>query len=247
MADISPKKYLLKRRLTESISELSNSDKKVSAIAFDFQFSSNEVFTRAFKKQFKVSPSEVRKGKVIPAHLTTRPISEAFIFQSKKARDQSPEVVELPEKIIVGSSYFIPGDLKNLDLSQHWTAFLKMMDAINNKVEPVHSYQIQFWSEDQMLEGMHFFLGVEVHSIKDLSPEFVVKIIPQGSYLKFIHKGLSKNVGYTYRYIYEEFLPDTEFQLSKPFNFEYYGANYISATNEDSESHLFIPIRSVNN
>ena len=243
ITDTSPKKYLLKRRLSESISELRNSQKKISTIAYDFQFSSNEVFTRAFKKQFHISPSDVRRGKVIPAHLITKPISEAYIFQSKKARTQPPEIIELAEKIIVGSSYFIPENLSNLDLTQYWKTFLKMFDSIGNKISPVHGYQIQFWSENQILEGMHFFLGVEVDSIKDISPEFVIKIIPKGRYLKFIHSGLSKNVGYTYRYIYDEFLPDTDFQLSEPFNFEYYGDHYQSAENENSESFIFIPVK----
>lgn len=243
ITDSSPKKYLLKRRLTESISELRNSKKKISTIAYEFQFSSNEVFTRAFKKQFDVSPSEVRRGKIIPGHLVIRQISEEYIFQSKKARNHSPEVVKLPEKVIVGSSYFISGDLRKLDLTKHWKAFLKMIDSIDNKVTPLHSYQIQFWSENQILEGMHFFLGVEVASMKGISPEFVVKVIPKGKYLKFIHSGLSRNVGFTYRYIYDEFLPDTDFQLSQPFNFEYYGDDYESAENDSSESYIFIPVK----
>jgi len=59
----SPKKYLLKRRLTESISDLKNTDKKISEIAFDYHFSSNEVFTRAFKKQFDTAPSKKLEAK----------------------------------------------------------------------------------------------------------------------------------------------------------------------------------------
>lgn len=242
VTESSPKKYLLKRRLTESIAELRASEKKISEIAFDFQFGSNEVFTRAFKKQFGSSPSKVRQGTIIPGHLKTSAITEAYVFQSKKARSQAPELVELTEKIIVGSSYFIAGNLKKLDLSMQWKTFLKMMDSISNKVTPVHCCQIQFWSENQLLEGMHFFIGVEVNSITDISPEFVVKVLPKSKYLKFIHKGLSKNVGYTYRYIYDEFLPDTDYRLSMPFNFEHYGEQYSSPTKEDSESSLFIPI-----
>lgn len=94
-----------------------------------------------------------------------------------------------------------------------------------------------------LIEGMHFFLGIEVDAIEEVSPELVFKIIPKGKYLKFIHSGLSKNVGFTYRYIYDQFLPDTNHQLSKPFNFEYYGDNYESAESEKSESYIFIPIK----
>lgn len=243
IADTSPRKYLLKRRLAESIAELRNSEKKISTIAYEYQFSSNEVFTRAFKKQFGISPSKVRKGTVVPGHLMAKRISQDFIFQSSKARNQSPELVELTEKIIVGSSYFIAGNLTNLDLSRHWSSFLKMMESIGNKVAPTNLYQVQFWSENQIVEGMHFFIGVEVTSIKGVLPELVIKIIPKGKYLKFIHKGLAKNVGYTYRYIYNEYLPDTDYQLTEPFNFEQYGVGYESAHDDDSESHIFIPIK----
>ena len=239
---ISPKKYLLQRRLTDSVGQLRGSDEKVIGIAFDYQFGSHEVFTRSFQKQFGITPSKVRKGAVIPAPSLTPPITEDFIFQSQKARNQPPDLVELKEKKLVGISYFIR-KLKGLDLSAQWNDFIKMVPLITNKINPEYYYQVQYWSENQELEGMHFFIGVEVQDIKAVNPQFVIKIIPQGTYLKFIHKGLSRNVGYTYRYIYNEFLPDTDYKLSMPFNFEYYGEKCLSPYKEESESELFIPVQ----
>ena len=239
---ISPKKYLLQRRLTESIYQLRNSDEKIISIAFNYQFGSHEVYTRSFQKHFGVSPSKVRKGEVVPTHLLTQSISEQYIFQSKKARNQPPDLVELKEKFLVGVSYFKSGNLKELDLSMEWNTFMKKVHLIVNKTTPEHYYQIQYWSENQDVEGMHFFIGVKVNDIKEVNPQFVIKIIPQGTYLKFIHKGVSRNVGYTYRYIYNEFLPDTDYRLLMPFNFEYYGKDYLSPYKEQSESYLFIPV-----
>ncbi len=239
---ISPKRYLLQRRLTESVHRLRNSDDKVITIAFDYQFSSNEVFSRTFRKHFGINPSKVRKGEAIPAYSLTPAITEEYIFQSKKARNQEPELIELEEKVLVGVSYFVKGSLKELDLSGEWNSFMKEADLINNKSIPECYYQVQYWSENQDLEGMHFFIGAEVTSIKEISPQFVLKPIPKGTYLTFIHKGLSSTVGFTYRYIYHEFLPDTNYKLSQPFNFEYYGKDYLSPNKEQSESHLFIPV-----
>ena len=239
---ISPKKYLLRRRLSESIIELQASEYKIVDIAYNFQFNSNEVFTRSFKKLFKIAPSKVRTGEIVPTNLITKPMTEDYILQSKKARSEAPELIELKQKIIIGHSYFISGDLKKLDLTEQWGSLKKVVDAIDNKRQPKDFFQIQYWSENQGLEGMHFFLGFEVGNLNEIDPQFVIKIIPEGSYLKFIHTGLSKNVGYTYRFIYEEFLPDTEYKLTKSFNFEYYGETYISADNDTSESFLFIPV-----
>jgi len=243
MTGLSPKKYLLKRRLTESINELRNSDSKVSAIAYDYVFGSHEVYTRSFKKHFGISPSKVSQGEVIAHHLLLHQISKDYIFQSKETRNQPPELVELSEMTLVGSSYFIKGKLEGLDLTAEWNEFMRNVDLIKNKTNPNECYQMQYWSESQGIEGMHFFIGVEVNALKDVPPQFVVKFIPQGHYLKFVHQGLSKNVGFTYRYIYEEFLPDSEYDLTMPFNFELYNQDYVSPKSEASKSYLFIPIK----
>ena len=242
---ISPKKYLLQRRLTESVTEIQNSGKKIIVIAFDFQFGSHEVYTRSFQKQFGIPPYKVRNGAIIPAHLLTKPITTDFIFQSKKARNHPPELVEREAQMLVGVSYFINSDLKKLDLTKEWNAFMRQAKLIGRKTIPENYIQIQYWSEDQDIEGMFFFIGTTVQNLKDIHPQFVVKIIPKGMYLKFVHQGLSRNVRYTYRYIYQEFLPNSAYRLSLPFNFECYGKDYLSPCNEQSESSVFIPVADV--
>lgn len=239
---ISPKKYLIQRRLTESIFQLQNSDAKILDIAFEYQFGSHEVYTRSFQKSFGSTPSKIRKGEVVPLQLQTQQITEDYIFQSDKARNQRPELVEFNEKYLVGVSYF-KQNLEDLNLSDEWAGFMKSVNLIQNKVDPAYFYQIQYWSDNQNIEGMHFFIGVEVTDIKSIDPQFVIKFIPNGKYLKFIHKGLSRNVGYTYRYIYNQFLPSSNYTLNAPFNFEFYGENYTSPNSEHAESLLYIPVQ----
>ena len=239
---ISPKKYLLHRRLTDSILSLQHTDDKILNIAYNYQFGSHETYTRSFQKLFGTSPSKIRQGGTIPAQLMVKRITEDYIFQSGKARDHAPELIELKEKILVGVSYFISGDLKELDLTEQWNTFMKMSPLIKNKSNPDDCFQVQYWSDNQTEEGMHFFIGTEVNTLKDMDPQFVIKIIPQGTYLKFVHQGLSKNVGFTYRYIYNEYLPETDYNLNLPFNFEHYGKDFSSPIKEKSESHLYIPV-----
>jgi len=242
IAGISPRKYLLQRRLTESVYHLRSSGEKIAEIGFDYGFKSHEVFTRSFQKHFGLTPSKLRKGGTVAGHLLTHSISENYIFQSAKARNQPPDLVELEEKKLVGLSYFISKNPTELDLSAEWGNLFRMIHLIDHKTQPEHCYQVQYWSESQHGDGMHFFIGMEVDNLTNIGPQFVIKVIPKGSYLKFIHRGLSRNVGFTYRYIYKEFLPDTDYRLSSPFNFEYYGENYLSPNKEQSESILFIPV-----
>jgi AraC-like DNA-binding protein len=56
--------YVRKRRLTEAAKELVETNAKIVDVALKYQFSSQEAFSRAFKRMFKVSPGEFRKAKV---------------------------------------------------------------------------------------------------------------------------------------------------------------------------------------
>jgi AraC family transcriptional regulator len=63
--------YIRKRRLTEAAKELMESNAKLVDVALKYQFGSQETFSRAFKRMFKVSPGEFRR-------------SEANVLQYKK-------------------------------------------------------------------------------------------------------------------------------------------------------------------
>lgn len=56
--------YVRKRRLTEAAKELIESNEKIVDIALKYQFSSQESFTRAFKRMFDISPGEFRRRQV---------------------------------------------------------------------------------------------------------------------------------------------------------------------------------------
>lgn len=238
----SPKNYIQQRRLSEAVNELRNTNKKIADIAYDYQFGSHESFTRAFKKQFHISPLEVRNGQTLTSLPLLMPVTEEYIFRSDKVKHRLPELVTLPEQYLVGLSFFIPDETEINDLSLEWNRLIVEKDSIQNRTLPERYFQVQYWSGNQELGGMYFFTGVQVDLIVDVNPFFVVKVIPAGRYLRFIHKGPANKVGYTYKFIYNQFLPDTDYKLSKPFNFEYYGPDYKGPYNEDSESEIYIPV-----
>jgi len=212
----SPKNYIQQRRLTEAIYELRNTNKKIIEIAYEFQFGSHEAFSRAFRKQFHLNPTEIRNGHSLSSLSMLNPITPTYIYQSDKTKNTPPELVNLEEKILIGISFFITDDAEINDLSKEWARFNNEVPTVKHKVLPEKYYQIQYWSQNQELGGMYFFTGIEVSKVEDINPLFVIKTIPKGRYLKFIHKGFSNKVGYTYSYIYTQFLPDTNYKLTKP-------------------------------
>lgn len=238
----SPKNYIQQRRLTETVYELKNTKTKIADIAYDYQFGSPETFSRAFRNHFHINPTDIRNGYSLALLPLVNPITPEYIYQSDKARNQPPELVELNEKVLVGISFFVSDDKEVNDLSKEWMRFTNEAQTIEHIIQPARFYQVQYWSGKQELGGMYFFIGAEVCKAESVNPLFVVKIIPKGRYLKFVHKGLASKVGYTYRYIYTQFLPDTNYKLTLPFNFEYYGEKCLGPNNEQSESEIYIPV-----
>jgi AraC-like DNA-binding protein len=59
----SPFEYIRSRRLSEAAENLRGSQRRVLDVALDFVFDSHEGFTRAFARQFGVSPNRFRKSK----------------------------------------------------------------------------------------------------------------------------------------------------------------------------------------
>ncbi len=57
------KEYVLKRKLSMATIELEETDKRIVDVAVCYGFSSHEAFTRAFVKQYGVSPKEYRSKK----------------------------------------------------------------------------------------------------------------------------------------------------------------------------------------
>jgi len=238
----SPQSYIQQRRLSDAALELRDSKKKIVDIAYEYQFGSPESFSRAFRKNFRINPTEVRKGHSLLTLPLLKPITPEYIYQSDKLRNAPPELVECEERLLAGISFFVHNEDEVEDLSREWTLFLNEVHTIRAKITPERFYQVQFWSDNQDLNGLYFFTGVEITQAENINPLFVLKTIPAGKYLRFIHKGLANKVGYTYKYIYNQFLPNTEYKLNIPFNFEHYGEKCLGPYNEHSESEIYIPI-----
>src|SRR5688572_8768492 len=82
----TPGEYIRKRRLSEAARELVNSRKSILDIALDYQFQSQEAFSRSFKRLFRASPGTYRKSR----HLT-RTFSRISLDPSLKKSIYFPE------------------------------------------------------------------------------------------------------------------------------------------------------------
>ncbi|WP_069999064.1 AraC family transcriptional regulator [Cellulosilyticum sp. I15G10I2] len=237
----SPKAYMLARKIAESIPELIETDIRIIDLALKFGFGSSEAYTRAFYKIINKNPSEVRKEGTINRQLLRHPITDNELKKFEHALDKAPEVVSLDEIKLVGIPFYYDLSMGN-DLMEHWALLMQNLSAIPNVKNPLEFYQLQFWFPNQDNDSIYFYVAVAVDTLESIPIQLTAKTIPAQAYFKFRHKGLANQVGHTYRYIYEEWLPETDYKLPGHFNFEYYGDEHLGPYNPDSISEIYIPI-----
>ncbi|MCC3865157.1 AraC family transcriptional regulator [Terrisporobacter petrolearius] len=83
----TPFEYIRLKRLSKAAIELRDQDKKVVDVALDFVFDSHEGFTRAFKKQFGLTPKSYKKDTPPISLFTSYPIKEQYIYENNLNTD----------------------------------------------------------------------------------------------------------------------------------------------------------------
>ncbi len=237
----SPKSYFLKRKITEAAFEIMNDDKKIIDIAFDYGFGSPESFSRAFQKQVGFNPSRLKAGSRISTEALCYPLTAEKLEHIRNIPYKEPELVDFGPLSLIGMPLYYNSEMPE-DLSAPWHAFEKNINTISGRVVPEKYYQVQYWFPNQDYGSVFFFLAIEVVPGGDIPIQFSAKTLPAQKYLRFYHRGLSNKVGLTYEYIYNTYLPDTDYKLPHCFNFEYYPPDHKGPYNEESVSEIYIPV-----
>lgn len=90
----TPFEYIRKLRLTKSALVLRDEHKKVIDVAFDFVFDSHEGFTRAFSKEFGITPKEYsKKPKPVPLFIPSNYLYLLKINRKEEVKMSDPKHV----------------------------------------------------------------------------------------------------------------------------------------------------------
>ena len=90
----TPYDYLIRRRLSESAWELLTSQRRILDIAFDYQFTNHETFSRAFKRMFDMQPSQWRSRGVTPYRSLLPPLSLDYLAHINQGGISQPQITE---------------------------------------------------------------------------------------------------------------------------------------------------------
>ncbi|MBP6927064.1 MAG: AraC family transcriptional regulator [Caldisericales bacterium] len=233
--------YLRKRRLSEAARELMETDHRILDIAVDYQFESQQAFTRAFKRMFFVPPGRCRREKP-PVHLfyRRRLDREGLRFLRGGVVGMEPKIVELGEIKAVGIRYY--GDNKNGEIKQVWDKFNKDMCCMKNVSKPGIALGICSMVEGGDPGKFEYVCSMKVDNASEIPEGMVARVLPPHKYLVFTHKGKLDNLGETYNHIYQNWIPKSGHEIDSSFDFELYDDRF-SYGKDESEFDIYIPIK----
>jgi AraC family transcriptional regulator len=241
----TPGSYLRRRRLTAAAEELAHSRKRIIEIAMEYQFQSQEAFTRAFKEYFGVNPSAYRrKGIAFPMEAVRR-IDELFLIHCMEGITMEPKIIKRDALKLIGMMYY--GDNKNWEIPKIWESFMPLMKKIPNVLPVQEAYGLCFYAESFSKTGNFYYMAaVPVSSLDEIPMELVGKTLPAAEYAVFTHRGSvvgnSNSVKDTYAYAYGTWLPKSPYANPHAYDFEFYDQRYKGNADPDSEIDIYIPI-----
>ncbi|MBI9108575.1 MAG: AraC family transcriptional regulator [Spirochaetales bacterium] len=214
----TPKDYILRRRIAEAASELRQNSKKIIDVCFDYQFGSPEAFSRAFKKIAGISPAEMRKCGYYDSKQLLSRIDEDSIRHVENILETPVEEVFLDAFNLAGVVNLIRSDKKIIE--EMWGFLANELKRFPETGRTF--YGLSFWPDDYDVGGFYLMCGCTVPSGFEPSGPLCMKNIPPSRYLKFVHKGDVRTIASTYRYIFETFLPKSDYRLTKAWDIELY-------------------------
>ncbi len=246
--------YIRKRRLTEASKVLVETHRPILEIALEYRFESQEAFTRAFKRQFHLTPAKLRKygklvrrGEILP--LTTDKIQHIL----HGGITMNPEIVNLDDeraraRIIVGMKCI--NTMKKNHIPQLWFRFITKRNQIRNMIDGttygIYLYDPAIETKD-VTDDLEFgyLAGVEVLSYPEsheIPKGMMVHEIPARQYAVFTHRGRLMELQKTYDYIYKTWLPGSGTDFLSAEHFEYHDQNFTDDTPE-SKTQIYIPVK----
>jgi AraC family transcriptional regulator len=237
----TPKDYIRRRRLSKAARELIFTSRPISEIATSYQFVSQASFTRAFKKQFEITPGKLRRSK--SAFSCFNAIDVKKEIKRKGAHKMDLKIVEKEALKVIGMKVITTQ--KNNTIPQLWNRFNPRCKEIRNIAQEgvcvgiCPNVDTNDFSENTEFA---YIAGMIVENFDEVPEGMETLEIPAQKYAVATHKGALDTLNDTYHYLYAEWLPNSDYEFCPTAEIEWYDKRFIFAS-PDSEFDIYIPVK----
>ena len=253
------KEYVRRLRVERAAYRLKTSEETILKIALDAGFKTHESFTRAFQRQFGITPNQFRSNFLQASHTRKKQIQPKYISEfgvknesgllpnrstSKKVR------LEHVRPIIVAFVRHVGPYDKLLDngspMSLLWEELFAWGNA--NQLINADSLLIGMPQDDPSItppEKQRFDVCVQIPEFRNPSGHIGCQTISAGTFGVGRHYGSFENLADTYRHIYDALVTAGKFRLRTATPFEVYSYSLIKGDIRIHFTDVFLPVETV--
>ncbi|MCC3356058.1 AraC family transcriptional regulator [Bacillus sp. REN16] len=240
LTDITVGDYLRRRRLSLAAEELTKTETKIIDLAYKYGYDTPEAFTKAFRKQHGVSPSDVRKGIG-----KLQSYSRLVIQVSLKGADP------VKYRIVEKEGFKAGGVKRNFSCvnDEHLRRIPKLWDEVNSdgtcdSLIPLNNGEINgilgVCVSGQNAREIDYWVAVE--NVDGQSGKFDTLDIPASKWAVFeVHGAMPHAMQDAWKKIYSEWFPSSGYEFAGTAEFELYPAGNAYEPNYYSE--IWIPVK----
>ncbi|MFF2176746.1 effector binding domain-containing protein [Lysinibacillus sp. NPDC058147] len=243
LTDMSIADYIRRRRLTLAAQELINTEQKVIDLAYKYGYDSPEAFTKAFRKQHNLTPSEARK-KQGQLQSYNRLVIQVSL---KGAEPMKYKIVEKEKFQVVGvkRTYNCQNGENLQDIPHFW-------NEMNSKNFDHQLIQLNNGSIKGTLgvcvpnteQGQSGFIDywIATDHVGEVGENLLALEIPASKWVVFeVHGPMPDAMQNTWKQIYSEWFPSNPYKAAGTAELEVYPDE--DAYSPDSYSEIWIPIQ----
>ncbi|MGE8034429.1 AraC family transcriptional regulator [Lysinibacillus sp. NPDC093692] len=243
LTDMSIADYIRRRRLTLAAQELINTEQKVIDLAYKYGYDSPEAFTKAFRKQHQVTPSEARK-KQGQLQSYNRLVIQVSL---KGAEPMKYKIVEKEKFQVVGvkRTYNCQNGENTREIPKFW-------DEINSKVLDHQLFSLNNGeikgvlgvcapnASEQKNGIIDYWIATD--HIGDVPEELKAMEVPASKWVVFeVHGPMPDAMQNTWKQIYSEWFPSNPYKPAGTAELEVYSDE--DPFSPDLYSEIWIPIK----
>ncbi|MCI9408448.1 MAG: AraC family transcriptional regulator [Oscillospiraceae bacterium] len=227
-ARLTPADYIRKRRISEIVRRIGTEDRPMSDIAFEYGFNSKENFTRAFKKEHKILPTEFKA-----ANCSLR-LFHPFEFEKAELH---PDVAMTYLKGFSVIAYPCDEELP----PSFWNKYNAEKRSLRlSGGEITEDFGVMRWNPEK--ERLDYFIGIRAEKAKGNILGTVRLDISEGLYAVFDTPPASQHdfvnvIRRTWDWIYGDWLPQSGYRRGGGFEMECY-----EETSRKYSERIYVPL-----